>query len=198
MKTYIKSVVVAGSILASVVILSISQPTQASNRDVPPVPLEVQCEMSGHDVNTPENVSCVALLEAFPPLDHASGLFHHAVVRVIDKGNGTSKAECILIGIKREMVRCKKPKAIIDVSNPEGKNMFPNVTLIGDGKSFDTAIFFKSVTDMSEYILLEYLYLIRNGQNSLKQSLLSKAGNKFDVHETETGKIYFRLPEKLN
>ena len=118
MKTYIKSVVVAGSILASVVILSISQPTQASNRDVPPVPLEVQCEMSGHDVNTPENVSCIALLDAFPPLQSPSRFYQNAVVRKIEKGAGSFEAECILIGGVREMVNCSSIRNTFEVNEP--------------------------------------------------------------------------------
>ena len=67
---------------------------------------------------------------------------------------------------------------------------------VGDGKSFDTAIFFISARSQSEAVLLEYVHLKKNGQKSLEQSLIYKDGKKFDVHETERGKMYFRLPSK--
>ena len=70
------------------------------------------------------------------------------------------------------------------------------VLWVGDGKSFDTAIFFISARSQSEALLLEYVHLKKNGQKSLEQSLIYKDGKRFDVHETELGKMYFRLPSK--
>ncbi len=70
------------------------------------------------------------------------------------------------------------------------------VMWVGDGKSFDTAIFFISARSQSEAVLLEYVHLKKNGQESLAQSLIYKDGKRFDVHETEHGKMYFRLPSK--
>jgi hypothetical protein len=69
-----------------------------------------------------------------------------------------------------------------------------SLTWVGDGKSFDTAISFKSPRSESEYILLEHVYLREIGQNTLVQSLIIKDGKQFDVYETEGGKIYFLLP----
>ena len=68
------------------------------------------------------------------------------------------------------------------------------VMWVGDGKSFDTAIFFISARSQSEAVLLESVHLQKNGYKSLKQRLVYKDGKRFDVHETERGKIYFRLP----
>ncbi len=68
------------------------------------------------------------------------------------------------------------------------------VLWVGDGKSFDTAIFFISARSQSQAVLLEYLHLEKNGYKSLEQSLIYKDGKRFDVHETERGKMYFRLP----
>ena len=68
------------------------------------------------------------------------------------------------------------------------------VMWVGDGKSFDTAIFFISARSQSEAVLLESVHLQKNGYQSLKQSLVYKDGKRFDVHETERGKMYFRLP----
>ncbi|MEE8352770.1 MAG: hypothetical protein V3R37_11340 [Rhodospirillales bacterium] len=65
---------------------------------------------------------------------------------------------------------------------------------IGDGKSFDTAFFFISARSQSEAVLLEYVHLKKNGYESLAQNLVYKDGKRFDVHETERGKVYFRLP----
>ncbi len=70
------------------------------------------------------------------------------------------------------------------------------VLWVGDGKSFDTAIFFISARSQSEAVLLEYVHLKKNGQKSLEKSLIYKDGKRFDVHETEGGKMYFRLPSK--
>jgi hypothetical protein len=194
MKTYNEHKTITGLILASVAILLISQSTQASDQRVPPIPHEVLCEMSGHDANTPENVSCIALLDAFPPLQSTSKFHQNAVVRKIEKGTGNFEAECILLGGVREMVDCSTVRNTFEVNKSEIKDKSPDGTLTEDGKSFDTAIFFESVTDMSEYIFLEYVYLDKNGLNSLGQNLFYKDGKKYDVHETEIGKIYFRLP----
>ncbi len=70
------------------------------------------------------------------------------------------------------------------------------VLWVGDGKSFATAIFFISARSQSEALLLAYVHLKKNGQKSLQQSLIYKDGKRFDVHETERGKMYFRLPSK--
>ena len=70
------------------------------------------------------------------------------------------------------------------------------VMWVGDGKSFETAIFFISARSQSEAVLLEYVHLKKNGYKSLEQSLIYKDGKRFDVHETERGKMYFRLPSK--
>ena len=70
------------------------------------------------------------------------------------------------------------------------------VLWVGDGKSFDTAIFFISACSQSEAVYLAYVHLKKNGQKSLEKSLIYKDGKRFDVHETERGKMYFRLPSK--
>ena len=57
------------------------------------------------------------------------------------------------------------------------------VLWVGDGKSFDTAIFFISARSQSEALLLEYVHLKKNGQKSLEQSLIYKDSKRFDVHE---------------
>ena len=70
------------------------------------------------------------------------------------------------------------------------------VLWVGDGKSFATAIFFISARSQSEALLLAYVHLKKNGQKSLEQSLIYKDGKRFDIHQTERGKMYFRLPSK--
>jgi len=67
---------------------------------------------------------------------------------------------------------------------------------VGDGKSIDTAIFFISARSQSEAVYLEYVHIKKNGYKSLEQRLIYKDGKRFDVHETERGKMYFRLPLK--
>jgi hypothetical protein len=118
MKTYINPKTLAGSIFTSVAILSIGQSTQASDQHIPSIPHEVLCEMSGHDANTPENVSCIALLDAFPPLQSPSRFYQNAVVRKIEKGAGSFEAECILIGGVREMVNCSSIRNTFEVNEP--------------------------------------------------------------------------------
>ncbi len=70
------------------------------------------------------------------------------------------------------------------------------VLWVGDGKSFDTAIFFISARSQSEALLLAYVHLKKNGQKTLQQSLIYKDGQRFHIHQTERGKMYFRLPSK--
>ena len=70
------------------------------------------------------------------------------------------------------------------------------VLWVGVGKSFDTAIFFISDRSQSEAVYLAYVHLKKNGQKYLEKSLIYKDGKRFDVHETERGKMYFRLPSK--
>ena len=81
-----------------------------------------------------------------------------------------------------------------DAAKAQDKPSGIPVMWVGDGKSFDTAIFFISARSQSEAVLLESIHLNKNGYKSLQQSLIYKNGKRFDVHETDRGKVYFRLP----
>ena len=67
--------------------------------------------------------------------------------------------------------------------------------ITGDGLSFETAIHFPSISNPDEVMVLEYWYLGKIGQTSLGQMLIRKDGISYDVHKTDGGKVYFRLPK---
>ena len=70
------------------------------------------------------------------------------------------------------------------------------VMWVGDGKFFDTAYFFIPARSQTVAVMLEQVHLRENGYKSLKQNLIYKYGKRFHVHETDRGKVYFRLPSK--
>ena len=67
--------------------------------------------------------------------------------------------------------------------------------ITGDGLSLETAIHFPSISNRDEVVGLEYLYLEKIGQTSRWQMLIRKDSISYDVHETDGGKVYFRLPK---
>ena len=66
--------------------------------------------------------------------------------------------------------------------------------ITGDGLSLETAIHFPSISNRDEVVGLEYLYLEKIGQTSRWQMLIRKDGISYDVHKTDGGKVYFRIP----
>ena len=66
--------------------------------------------------------------------------------------------------------------------------------ITGDGLSLETAIHFPSISNRDEVVGLEYLYLEKIGQTSRWQMLIRKDSISYDVHETDGGKVYFRIP----
>ena len=67
--------------------------------------------------------------------------------------------------------------------------------ITGDGLSFETAYHFPSISNRVEVVGLEYWVLKELGLSSHGQMLINKDGISYDVHETDGGKVYFRLPK---
>ena len=67
--------------------------------------------------------------------------------------------------------------------------------ITGDGLSFETAYHFPSVSSRVEVVGLEYWVLEELGLTSHGQMLIGKDGISYDVHETDGGKMHFRLPK---
>jgi hypothetical protein len=89
--------------VAAVVVIPNIHVGHAGEREAPPIPHNVICEMSGYDLGTPQNRGCTTLLDTFPPR-HYPITFQYAVVRSINMGRGGSS--CSMIGGVNEMVRC--------------------------------------------------------------------------------------------
>lgn len=69
---------------------------------------------------------------------------------------------------------------------------------VGDGRSKETAIHFTNARTYEEHVALQYQWLRANGLESWMQALAAREGGWiYDVHHTDRGKVWFRLPDPM-
>jgi len=73
----------------------------------------------------------------------------------------------------------------------------PELDFIGDGRSKESAILFKGAKTYIDHIRLQYRLLEKLERRSVMQKTIFDEEFLYDIHETDKGEIWFKVPRRL-